>query len=77
MEPHLLECEIQNAGSVYENTQVRFSDRDGESGAVTDVKDQKLPMDVAFCLENDIDYIILSVYHGKEEILDLKQIILD
>ncbi len=33
--------------------------------------------DIRFCLENDVDYIIHSIYHGKKEILDLKRIIID
>jgi pyruvate kinase len=33
--------------------------------------------DVGFCLEHDIDYIILSIYNGKQEILELKKVILD
>jgi pyruvate kinase len=31
--------------------------------------------DVRFCLENDVDYIIHSVYKGHKEIIDLKKVI--
>ena len=34
-------------------------------------------MDVRFCLENDIDYIIHSIYNGKQEILELQKVIID
>jgi pyruvate kinase len=33
--------------------------------------------DIKFCLANDIDYIIHSVYQGKQEIIDLKKIIIE
>ena len=34
-----------------------------------------LKPDIRFCLENDVDYIIQSVYEGRQEIMDLKKII--
>jgi pyruvate kinase len=60
----LIECEIQNDGTIYENSQITFS---GESG-ISDSDQTKLDMlveDIKFCLANDIDYIIHSVYQGK------------
>ncbi len=36
-----------------------------------------MPKDIRFCLENDVDYIIHSIYQGKSEILDLKRLILE
>ena len=37
--------------------------------------DLLVPKDVRFCLENDVDYIIHSVYHGQDEIIELKKLI--
>ena len=34
-------------------------------------------MDIKFALENDADYIIHSVYEGKQEILDMKKVIME
>ena len=36
-----------------------------------------LQQDIRFCLENDVDYIIQSVYEGRQEISDLKKIIIE
>src|SRR4051794_3623284 len=75
VEPHLLECEINNPGFIYENSQVTFVEIGGKESS--SLKEELLPKDITFCLENDIDYIIHSIYQGKQEILDLKKLIQD
>lgn len=36
---------------------------------------EQLKQDVRFCLENDVDYIIHSVYQGRQEVASLKKIV--
>ena len=69
-----LECEIQNEGTIYENSQVSFSAAAGVPETDT-VWDASFSKDVKWCLENDVDYIIHSVYEGNQEIKDLKKVI--
>ena len=83
VERDFIECEIQNDGCIYENSQVTMGGGLAlTSGSEADLaemqlREELLARDVRFCLENDVDYIIHSIYHGKQEILDLKKIIID
>ena len=74
VEQTYMECEIQNDGVIYENSQVTFADKGRKD---EDLKEELLPKDIRFCLENDVDYIIHSIYQGKQEILDLKRLIIE
>lgn len=70
--PHSMTIEIQNPGSIYENSQVSFAYTGGDNEPQMSPEDEINKEDVRFCLDNDIDYIILSIYQGKQEILALK-----
>ena len=81
VEKDFLDCEIQNDGIIYENSQVTFAQKSVGPGSNVDPMDTReehiYKKDIRFCLENDIDYIIHSVYHGKQEVLDIKKCILE
>jgi pyruvate kinase len=60
-------CEIQNEGNIYENSQITFSGsgEGGVAGTYGISREEMLQKDIRFALENDVDYIIHSVYEGK------------
>ena len=63
----MIECEIQNDGNIYENSQVTFQSGELMKHHAEGVEQQKeeellLEQDVRFCVDNDVDYIIHSVY---------------
>lgn len=66
-----LEVEIQNDGIIYENSQVTFQIKHGTHEDYYHNEEEHISKDVRFCLENDVDYIIHSVYNGKQEISHL------
>lgn len=79
-----IECEIQNEGTIYENSQITFSE--DAAHAYHTVEKHQLPLtimrdeeifarDIRFCLENDVDYIIHSVYKGHQDIIELKKVV--
>ena len=63
VEKDKLEIEIQNDGRIYENSQVTFQVK-GEIHEDNAMVEELLPLDIRFSLENDVDYIIHSIYHG-------------
>ena len=76
VERNEIQCEIQNDGSIYENSQVTFSGESGVSEADA-LSGELLQKDIRFSLENDVDYIIHSVYEGHQEIIELKKVIME
>ena len=81
-----IECEIQNEGTIYENSQITFSEDAAHGYNMSSQKEDKvqqpilrdeevLARDVRFCLEHDVDYIIHSVYLGHQEITHLRKVI--
>jgi pyruvate kinase len=82
VERDVIECEIQNEGHIYENSQITFSGEnvDGQSDDASLKEDEEAEenpfrRDIAFSVANDVDYIIHSVYEGRQEIIDMKRII--
>ncbi|CDW77623.1 pyruvate kinase [Stylonychia lemnae] len=77
VEKDFIECEVQNDGIIYENSQVSFAHR-GNSDNKFEMNHSEEVLqssDVKFCLENEVDYIIHSIYNGKNEILELQKMI--
>ena len=49
----------------------------GKGSSDHGIREDQMREDIKFCLDNDVDYVIISIYHGKQEILDVKNIIID
>lgn len=74
----MIECEVQNEGLIYENSQITFAQKGKQGFDTPDAREEILFVnDIRFCLENDVDYVIHSIYQGKQEILDLKRHIIE
>ena len=96
---HMIECEVQNEGWIYENQTIVFErkkkarpnaqdlvaqvDETGFCSLQGDITDNvaneeddegTLREDIRFILQNDIDYVIHSIYSSHQEIIELKEV---